>query len=317
MSEFVKFIKIFSKKFKEDKIFSQSASLTYVTLLGFIPFLIFIFFLIPELPFISDKALEELLISVFVPDSAQQIGDFISGLTTKKISFNLFSFLLLVFTSYSLFKIINDTFDRILGENSPDKKHFLNDLLKFFGMCFGGVMLLLILISSSSVPILLKFIEIPFLQGVITYLSPFLIIFVIFTLGFFFIPSAKVKNISILIGSGSSALIWIVFKYGFDWYINNLTNIELIFGVVSFIPIYLFWIYANWVIMLSGVIMVAILDGRISPVNYFYKEKSKFRIIIEKDIDTENSEKIADEFYDTKDMKLLIKKLIEESNEDR
>ena len=282
MSKFQNFFSIFRKKFKKDMIFTQSASLTYVTLLGFVPFLIFLFFLIPELPFITDKSLESLLISIFVPDSAQQIGDYIRELTSRKISFNLFSFLMQIFTSYSLFKIINDTFDRILGEKSAKQKNIFNDMMKFFGMCFGGVMLLLILISSTSIPILLKFIEIPFLQGIITYLSPFLIMFVIFSLGFFFIPSAKVKNTPILIGAGSSAMIWIAFKHIFDWYINNLTNIELIFGRVSFIPIYLFWIYANWVIILSGVILVAILDNRIDSAHLAEFPVTRYRIIIEK-----------------------------------
>jgi len=310
MNRIQTFLSIFRKKFKKDRIFTQSASLTYVTLLGFVPFLIFLFFLVPELPFISDKSLENLLISIFVPDSAQQIGDYITELTSRKISFNLFSFLLLVFTSYSLFKIINDTFDRILGERSTKRKNILNDMMKFFGMCFGGVLLLLILISSTSIPILLKFIEIPFLQGIITYLSPFLIMFVIFTLGFFFIPSAKVKNTSILIGAGTSALIWIAFKYVFDWYINNLTNIELIFGMVSFIPIYLFWIYANWIIILSGVILVAILDDRIEPAQLTEFPVTRYRIIIEKEIENQTAETIREEHLESKDLEKLLKSIL-------
>ncbi|MCF7919993.1 MAG: YihY family inner membrane protein [Candidatus Cloacimonetes bacterium] len=313
MKKLMVFLRTFSSKFKIDRIFSQSASLTYVTLLGFIPFLIFLFFLIPELPFIKEKAVENFLISIFVPNSAQQIGDYITELSHRKISFNLFSFLLLIFTSYSLFKIINDTFDKILGETSHEKRNFLNDLMKFFGMCFGGVLLLLILISSSSVPFLLKYIHIPFLKGIITYVSPFLIMFVIFTLGFFFIPTAKVKNTSILIGAGSSALIWIVFKFAFDWYINNLTNIELIFGMVSFIPIYLFWIYFNWIIILSGVILVAILDGRIEPTSLKSNDLPKVRIIIEKETDNSHIDTITQQYIESGNLEELLKNVLDEN----
>jgi YihY family inner membrane protein len=183
-------------------------------------------------------------------------------------------------------------------------------MMKFFGMCFGGVMLLLILISSTSIPILLKFIEIPFLQGIITYISPFLIMFVIFTLGFFFIPSAKVRNTSILIGAGTSTLIWIGFKYVFDWYINNLTNIELIFGMLSFIPIYLFWIYANWIIILSGVILVAILDNRIEPEQLIELPSTRYRIIIEKDIKNQTAESIMEENLEYRDLEKLLKNIL-------
>jgi len=313
MTKFHSFLITFKNKFCKDRIFNQSASLAYVTLLGFIPFLIFLFFLIPELPFASDKSLETFLIKIFVPDSAEQIGQYIASLTTQKISFNLFSFLLLIFTSYSLFRIINDTFDTILGATSEKNKNFFGDIIKFFGMSVGGVLLLLILHSSSSVPILLKFIKIPFLQGILTYFSPFLIMFVIFTLGFFFIPTVKIRFTSIFIGAGTSALVWIFFKNVFDWYINNLTNMEIIFGVMSFVPIYFFWIYANWVIILSGVIIVAILDGRLE-LNDKSHASSKLRIIIEKELSQDESKTLSDKVTNAEDLKNAIMTILNEDN---
>ena len=313
MTKLHSFLKIFKKKFLRDRVFNQSASLAYVTLLGFIPFLIFLFFLIPELPFVSDKSLENFLISIFVPDSAEQIGDYIAGMTTKKIPFNLFSFLLMIFTSYSLFRIINDTFDTILGAATEKNKNFFGDIIKFFGMCVGGVLLLLILLSSSSVPILLKFIKIPFLQGILTYFSPFLIMFVIFTLGFFFIPTVKIRNTSVFIGSGTSALIWIFFKNVFDWYINNLTNMQVIFGVVSFVPIYFFWIYANWVIILSGVVLVAILDGRIDLDEHSHSVP-KLRIIIEKELSQDESKTLSNKVTNPEYLKNAINSILNDEN---
>jgi membrane protein len=312
MFNFISYLKMFGKKFTQDRVLNQSASLTFITLLGFIPFLIFLFFLIPELPFASGESLENFLISVFVPTSAQQIGDYITQITTQKIPFNLFSFLLLIFTSYSLFRIINDTFDTILGATSQKDKKFFGRLLYFLGMCLGGVMLLIILLSSSSVPFLIKFIRAPFLQSIITYFSPFLIIFVVFSLGFFFIPSVKIRNISVLIGAGTAALIWLLFKNGFDWYINNLTNMEVIFGVVSFIPIFLFWIYANWVIILSGVVLVAILDGRIEFNEVPSHPRQKIRIIIEKEIDRDNIEMITEFETNPQDLKKALNIFVDE-----
>ncbi|MCF7911737.1 MAG: YihY family inner membrane protein [Candidatus Cloacimonetes bacterium] len=316
MSKLHSFLSLFGKKFLKDRVFNQSASLTFVTLLGFVPFLIFLFFLIPELPFASGQSLETFLISIFVPDSAQQIGEYIAKITTQKISFNLFSFMLLIFTSYSLFRIINDTFDTILGAASQKNKNFFGDIIKFFGMCVGGVLLLLILISTSSVPILLKFIEIPFLQGILTYISPFLIMFVIFTLGFFFIPTVKIRYSSIFIGAGTSALIWIIFKYAFDWYIYNLTNMQIIFGVVSFVPIYLFWIYANWVIILSGVVLVAILDGRLQINESLLPNTQKIRIIIEKEVNQDEVKTLTDAIATPQDLQKALATFLKDENPD-
>lgn len=313
MTKFHSFLISFKKKFTKDRVFNQSASLAYVTLLGFVPFLIFLFFLVPELPFASGTSLETFLISIFVPDSAEQIGEYIASLTTQKISFNLISFLLLIFTSYSLFRIINDTFDTILGAASEKRKNFFGDIIKFFGMCVGGVLLLIILLSSSSVPILLKFVKIPFLKGIITLFSPFLIMFVIFTLGFLFIPTVKIKYSSIFFGSGVSALFWIFFKNVFDWYINNLTNMQIIFGVVSFVPIYFFWIYANWVIILSGVVLVAIMDGRIEPDEIIHTSP-KLRIIIEKELSQDESQTISNQITNPEELKNAINTILNDEN---
>lgn len=263
MSKVVTFIKTFWKKYNEDKIFKESAALTYVTLLGFIPFIIFIVYFLPELPFLKlEDRITEITKSIFVPESAQVIFDYITQITNKRIPFNTISFVILLFTSYSLFQIINTTFDTILNAREIKSKKFLTEITRFFGMTIFGSLLILILLSAISLPIVSKFLNIDILQRISLYVSPFFILTLIFSLGFFYIPTVKVKKRSILIGAAISATVWILFKSFFNWYISTLTNIELIFGVLGAIPIFLIWIYANWIIMLSGVIIVSILEKR-------------------------------------------------------
>lgn len=113
----------FWKKFNHERVFSLSASLAYVTILGFIPFIIFLLNFLPELKFLHmEQNIQEIVKTIFVPDSAEQIFSYITTITSKSISFNLFSFIVLLLTSYSLFKIINDTFDNILNVHENRKK---------------------------------------------------------------------------------------------------------------------------------------------------------------------------------------------------
>lgn len=263
MNKILDFLKNFWRKYQEDKIFKESAALTYVTLLGFIPFIIFILYFIPELPFIRlEEQISNLTRSIFVPESAEVIFDYISQIANKRIPFNLISFVILIFTSYSLFQIINSTFDNILNAREFKTKNFLVEISRFFGMTIFGSVLILALLSAISVPIASKFLNLAIFQGLSLYLTPFLILTLIFSFGFFYIPTVKVKKRSIVIGAAISAAIWILFKSFFNWYIANLTNIELIFGVLGAFPIFLIWIYANWLILLSGVIIVSILEKR-------------------------------------------------------
>ncbi len=307
------FLKAFRTNFKEQKVYSLSASLTYVTLLGFVPFIIFILFFIPTLPFLRlETQIKDAIIATFVPESADMIYQYIVQLAGKKIPFNIFSFGILIFTSYSLFKIINDTFDNILNIHEYRKKTFFGDIIKFFGMTIFGSLLILILLSTSSLPIISKFYTIPYIQGIFLYFTPFMILFMIFTLGFFYIPTIKVRKRSIMIGAAASSAVWILFKSMFNWYIGNLTNIELIFGFLASIPVFLFWIYANWVIILSGVVLVSILEKRHLVISAPKADLNTVKITLEKKITDKNLEKIVSTTFPRDEMKNVLREILQE-----
>ena len=87
---------------------------------------------------------------------------------------------------------------------------------------------------------------------------------------------------------------------------------KLIFGVLASIPILLFWIYANWIIILCGVIVVAILEKRhINPAKPLNESKISFKI----------EKIIADESVDSKvldsiEIKKIFKEILEEKSYD-
>ena len=313
MNKIIGFFKIFWKKYNDDKIFKESAALTYVTLLGFIPFIIFLVFFLPELPFLHlETQISEFTKSIFVPESAEVIFDYITQVTSKRIPFNLISFIILLFTSYSLFQIINSTFDNILNARETKSKNFLTEITRFFGMTIFGSLLILVLLSAISLPIVSKFLNISILQRLSLYLSPFFILTLIFSLGFFYIPTVEVKKRSILIGAAISATTWILFKSFFNWYISTLTNIELIFGVLGAIPIFLIWIYANWVILLSGIIIVSILEKRHIRVDPVLQDHETIKVSIEATVNKDTISKRFPHKLKKKDLRKILSDVLNE-----
>jgi len=195
------------------------------------------------------------------------------------------------------------------------KKDFLSNFIKFLGMTIFGGLLILILFSASSIPVVSQFINLPFLQGISLYFTPFILLFIIFTLGFFFIPTVKVKNTSVMIGSAISAIVWIIFKSLFNWYIVHLTNIELIFGVLASLPIFLFWIYANWIIILCGVIIVSILENRhLKPESVIME--NKLRITLEKSVTEGKLEQISSQTMKPEELKQILSDIINDSEKE-
>jgi len=311
------FVKAFWTKFSHEGIPKESAALTFVTILGFVPFLIFLLFLLPELPFLQiETQLKDIVISIFVPESADQITEYISQFVNQKIPFNLFSFLILLVTSFSLFKIINDSFDNILNVHELRKKGVIANIIKFFGMTVFGGLLLLILFSATSIPIVNIFVEFPFLQKMSLFFTPMVLLFIIFTLGFSLIPTIKIRKRSIFYGSAFSTIVWILFKSLFNWYIATLTNIELIFGVLASVPIFLFWIYANWIIMLSGVVIVSILENRHISRPAIYEEKPKIKITFEKIDENNEYDSICSTSIKPEELKEILGKLVEPNEEE-
>lgn len=316
-NKFLIFLKIFLKKYNEDKIFKESAALTYVTLLGFIPFIIFLLFFLPDLSFMkTEEQISKLALSIFVPESAEMIFDYIAQIASKRTPFNLISFFILIFTSYSLFQIINSSFDRILNAREIKSKNFLTEIIRFFGMTIFGSVIILALLSAISLPIASKYFKLPFLQYLSLYFTPFLILFIIFTLGFFYIPTVKVKKRSIVIGAAVSAAVWILFKSFFNWYIATLTNIELIFGVLGAIPIFLIWTYTNWIIMLSGVVIVSILEGRhLRPESLSY-DHERLKISIERTLPISSKHRRVKTKLNRNDLKEILQELLDDPPED-
>ncbi|MCB5230979.1 MAG: hypothetical protein WCX83_06840, partial [Candidatus Cloacimonas sp.] len=63
------------KRVEQDEIFKEAAALTFMTLLSVIPFLMLIFYLIPDIPGFELKIyISDLLLSVLLPESAEKVG---------------------------------------------------------------------------------------------------------------------------------------------------------------------------------------------------------------------------------------------------
>ena len=100
--------------------------------------------------------------------------------------------------------------------------------------------------------------------------------------------------------------MWILFKSFFNWYIYNLTNTKLLFGYLASIPIFLFWIYANWIIILSGIIIVSILENRDVVREHHKREMSTIKITLEKVVYEDQIEMIKQKNIDKANLKEIL-----------
>ena len=264
-------------------IHKEAAALTFITLMGFVPFLFLILLLLPELSFFSgDDKIQNLLISIFLPESATYISELIESLLSRRFSLNIISFIILVVSSYLLFLSVNHTFDNILNVQERKEKNIIFVLMKLFGMILFGFSLILILFSASSLPLVSNLINMPQLSKLSTFILPFILLFVFIILIYLFIPTIRIGGKSLFCGALLSSFAWVITKTFYNFYINNMTNIAALYGVLSSVPILLLWIYINWIIILGGVVVISIMEKRHESGFSVTDKSDRFRLVIER-----------------------------------
>ncbi|MCD4829342.1 MAG: YihY family inner membrane protein [Candidatus Cloacimonetes bacterium] len=303
------FLKTYIRVFRQQSIMLESAALTFVTIMGFIPFVVFTLVLIPEMVNAqANELIRKALITIFVPESAEQIQHYITQLLDRKIPLNLFNLALIFITSYSLFRIINLSFDRILNVHELKVRNFIGQMVKFFGTIIFGFLLILVVFSASSLPLVSTLFNVPFLQSFTVYIVPFMLLFLFILLGYFFIPNVRIKARTMLISASAASGAWIVVKLLYNLYIRNLTNMEVLYGVLSSIPVFLFWIYINWIIVLGGVVLVAILEDR-HAIETVSSNGHRIRITFEREVQDETMS-VSHAALSVKELRHLLRELI-------
>ncbi|MDX1681845.1 MAG: YhjD/YihY/BrkB family envelope integrity protein [Phycisphaeraceae bacterium] len=93
------------------------------------------------------------------------------------------------------------------------------------------------------------------LDTLVTQLSRFtalfaswLLLFVVYTL----MPATRVRARAAAIGAFVAAVLWELGKWGFGLYVNRAVPYSAIYGSLGLVPLFLFWVYLNWLVVLFG-----------------------------------------------------------------
>ncbi|HOD53451.1 MAG TPA: YhjD/YihY/BrkB family envelope integrity protein, partial [Candidatus Cloacimonadota bacterium] len=122
---------------------------------------------------------------------------------------------------------------------------------------------------------------------------------------YFFVPSKRLKTSYIALSAIYSAIAWLFLKNGFDWYITHMTRMQVFYGVIASFPIFLFWIYANWIIVLGGIVYLSSLTNKQMKKKVRIEKITKIVIEEEKELFLIEDQPLND--LQTKELVKLIK----------
>ena len=94
------------------------------------------------------------------------------------------------------------------------------------------------------------------LAHVLSLSASWVLLFLLYAL----MPNTHVSVRAAIIGSLVSAILWEAAKFGFQIYVVKAVPYSNIYGSIGLIPLFLFWIYVTWLIVLFGLILTYTLQ---------------------------------------------------------
>ncbi len=251
---------------------TRASSLAFNFFLAFFPSIIVVFTLIPYIP-INDleKTLIEIIADILPPNTNKitfnAINDIVHNPNGELLSLG---FLIALYFSTnginSLIEAFNSSY-HINESRSMLKQKILSFILTFIIGTILMIAILLIIFTKIIINYLVKI-------KLITSLSIKYILFgkwiIIISMLFFGItllfnlgPAIKEKWKIITPGALISTFLIIITSIGFNYYIDNFSNYNKIYGSIGTLIILLLWIYINAIILLIGFeLNVSILNAK-------------------------------------------------------
>lgn len=88
-------------------------------------------------------------------------------------------------------------------------------------------------------------------QHLLSLIAGWVLLFLLYSL----MPNTHVSLRAAAIGAAVGAVLWEFAKYGFQIYVTKAVPYSALYGSLGLIPLFLFWVYVTWLIVLFGLIL--------------------------------------------------------------
>ncbi len=241
-----------SDRFYWDNGFSKAASLAYSSLLSLVPLTVLCFGMLGSFIQTPEQAaqIQQFLFQQFLPvESLTDVLHWIHRLSQNIRALNYVVITTLILTSLLLLNSIEYALNEVwqVYEARP-----ITDRLAIF--CAIIVLVPLFAVSGYYTTTKVE----PFLAGygILSTMYedavPFLIDFLAFVALYFLVPKAPVKVGAACLGAFSASVLFGMAKHWFALYLVRFTRYDQLYGALAAVPIFLFWLYVSWSIVLIG-----------------------------------------------------------------
>jgi membrane protein len=245
------------RKARQDQVPSQATALAYKSILSLVPILAVAFFLFNAFggfETLSDKIqpfIEENLAPNFSTQISSYLENFMNNAHADAVG--IFGVLGFMITAISTLATIELTFNNIWGTSK--QRRWGKRLTTYWSLLTLGPFILALSIYLSSEAMTWLRADSGWLSHLLVYsfeIVPYLIISMLFSFLYFFMPNVPVDQRDALRGGFATGAVFEVAKILYASYAAHALAQNKIYGSLVVIPVFLVWLYVVWLIVLFG-----------------------------------------------------------------
>jgi membrane protein len=244
------------QRFLEDHCLQAAGALAFTSLFALVPLIAAILGILAAFPVFSEwrDTITHFMFENFVPAAGDVVQNYFTEFAANASKATAIGILVLLFSAVSLMISIEDTFNRIW--RVPKGRPQLSRFIMYWAVITLGPLLFVALIAISSYVLALPFLDSAetelSLKARMLALAPFVIQWVALAIAYSLIPNRTVRVRDALAGALIAALLFEGAKHGFTSYVTRGANYQQVYGALAIVPIFIFWIYLSWIIVLLG-----------------------------------------------------------------
>lgn len=266
--------------FQEDRCFEEAASLGYTSLLAMVPLLAVVFGIISAFPVFDQWSIivKAFIFSNFVPESGEQIAPHIDTFLDSVSRLALPGTITLILTALLLMVRIEVAFNRIWRVDR--NRTLVNRIVMYWASLTLGPLLIAAALVLSAQEIFGATGLLGDLPAWMNSVGIFLLTWMLFTLFFVLVPNRRVGIRNALAGALLTTVLFSVARAGFVAYVSN-TSYNVIYGALATVPLFLFWLYLVWIVILLGASLAASLTtfSDYSRYDSAWPERWEFQLV--------------------------------------
>ena len=244
--------------FRQDRCFEEAASLGFTSLLAMVPLLAVVFAIVSVFPVFDawSNSLQIFIFRNFLPESGEQIVPYINTFLDSVSALTLPGTITLILTALLLMVRVEAAFNRIWRVDR--NRTLTNRIVMYWAILTLGPLLIAATIALSAQQLLGASGFLGELPAWVNSAGSFLLTWLLFALFFILVPNRSVGIRNALAGALLTTVLFSLARAGFVAYVSN-ANYDVIYGALATVPLFLFWLYLVWIVILLGASLAASL----------------------------------------------------------